>query len=100
MAQASMAQRSEPQLSGLEISNLVVSYEGNQVVHGLSLSVQPSEFMTLLGPSGCGKSTTLRCVAGLHKADSGTIVIGGNVVSNGTNHVRPEHRNVNMVFQS
>lgn len=100
MAQPSRVHLSQPQTSGLEVTNLVVSYEGNQVVHGLDLSVRPSEFMTLLGPSGCGKSTTLRCVAGLHKADSGTIVIGDRVVSDGANHVRPEHRNVNMVFQS
>ena len=85
---------------GLQVKDLVASYEGAQVVHGIGFSIKPSEFVTLLGPSGCGKSTTLRCVAGLHRIDSGLITIGDTTVADGRAHVRPEHRRVNMVFQS
>jgi ABC-type Fe3+/spermidine/putrescine transport system ATPase subunit len=85
---------------GLQLKDLVASYEGTEVVHGLSFSIKPAEFVTLLGPSGCGKSTTLRCVAGLHRIDSGVIAIGETTVADGHIHVRPEHRRVNMVFQS
>jgi ABC-type Fe3+/spermidine/putrescine transport system ATPase subunit len=85
---------------GLEVRDLVASYEGNEVVHRLGFSIKPSEFMTLLGPSGCGKSTTLRCVAGLHRLDSGFIAIGDTIVADLRVHVRPENRQVNMVFQS
>jgi len=85
---------------GLQVKDLVASYEGAEVVHGLGFSIKPSEFVTLLGPSGCGKSTTLRCVAGLHRIDSGLIAIGDTTVADGHIHVRPEHRRVNMVFQS
>ncbi len=76
---------------GLQVKDLVASYEGTEVVHGLSFTIKPSEFVTLLGPSGCGKSTTLRCVAGLHRVDSGLITIGDATVANGRVHVRPEH---------
>ena len=49
-------------------------------VRGVSFEVEHGEFFTLLGPSGCGKSTTLRCIAGLEKADGGEIVIDDLVV--------------------
>ena len=56
----------------------------------------------LLGPSGCGKTTTLRCVAGLEHPTSGTIAIGGDVVSAPEQGmlVPPRLRNIGMVFQS
>src|SRR6266446_3416290 len=62
----------------------------------LNLEIQDGEFMIFLGPSGCGKSTTLRLVAGLEKATSGRIAIGGKVV----NHVTPRDRDIAMVFQN
>ena len=95
-----MHSMSVAEAAGLEVDSLVASYQGNQVVHGISFDIKPGQFVTLLGPSGCGKSTTLRCVAGLHKIDGGRILIGGEQVAAGGLHVRPEHRNVNMVFQS
>ena len=58
--------------------------------------------VTLLGPSGCGKTTTLRCVAGLERADGGRIVIGDRTVVDVAAgiFVPPHRRNLGMVFQS
>jgi iron(III) transport system ATP-binding protein len=76
--------------------------EGVNAVDGVSFDVEEGQFYTLLGPSGCGKTTTLRCVAGLERTDSGTIVLGGRPVNQVTPKifVRPEERDIGMVFQS
>jgi ABC-type nitrate/sulfonate/bicarbonate transport system ATPase subunit len=50
--------------------------EGNgtcRTLDGVSLDVEKNEFVCIMGPSGCGKSTLLRIIAGLDRADSGTI---------------------------
>jgi iron(III) transport system ATP-binding protein len=72
------------------------------VLRDLSIQVGEGEFLTLLGPSGCGKTTTLRCVAGLERADGGSISIGGRVVASAADKVfvPPNRRDIGMVFQS
>lgn len=65
-------------------------------VDNVSLDIQEGEFFALLGPSGCGKTTLLRMVAGFENPTKGRIVIDGQDMSG----VDPNHRPVNMVFQS
>lgn len=84
----------------LNVADLEAHHGKNRIVKGISFTIEEGEFVTLLGPSGCGKTTTLRCVAGLHRASGGTIQIDGRAVDDGRLHVRPEHRGLNMVFQS
>jgi multiple sugar transport system ATP-binding protein len=69
--------------------------DGTRAAADVTLQVADSELLVLVGPSGCGKSTVLRLVAGLETATAGTIRIGDRVV----NDVRPQERNVAMVFQ-
>ena len=75
---------------------------GVAAVDDVSFRIERGEIVVLLGPSGCGKTTTLRCVAGLEHPTSGTISIGGNVVSAPERGVLlpPRLRNIGMVFQS
>jgi iron(III) transport system ATP-binding protein len=61
--------------------------------------VADGELLALVGPSGCGKSTLLRIVAGLAAADAGRVVIGGQLVDDGSRQADPEHRDVGLVFQ-
>jgi putative ABC transport system ATP-binding protein len=65
----------------VDIRGLSKSYRrGNQVIpvlEDISLAIAESEFMALMGPSGSGKSTLLNLIAGLDRADFGTIRVGG-----------------------
>lgn len=61
----------------LKIENLVVNYGGIEAVKGISLDVPDGSIVTLVGANGAGKSTTLRSIAGLVKAKSGSITLDG-----------------------
>ena len=65
-------------------------------VTGVDLAIGEGEFFSLLGPSGCGKTTTLRMIAGLEQPTAGRILLYGEDMVG----VPPNHRDVNMVFQS
>lgn len=80
----------------LKLENITKSFTGQEVLQGISLEVKKGEFITLLGSSGCGKTTTLRIIAGLEEADSGTVFLQGQDVTNTPAHLR----DVNTVFQN
>jgi putative ABC transport system ATP-binding protein len=65
----------------VEIKNLFKSYRrGNQilpVLKDINLDIDEGEFLALMGPSGSGKTTLLNLIAGIDKADSGSIIVGG-----------------------
>jgi putative ABC transport system ATP-binding protein len=69
----------------VDIRRLSKSYRrGSQVIpvlEDISLTIAESEFLALMGPSGSGKSTLLNLIAGLDRADSGTISVGGVDIS-------------------
>jgi putative spermidine/putrescine transport system ATP-binding protein len=80
----------------LELKEVRKSFAQNVVVQNFDLAVERGEFVSFLGPSGCGKTTTLRMVAGFELPSSGAITIEGKDIT----HLRPNQRNVGMVFQS
>jgi putative ABC transport system ATP-binding protein len=67
-------------------------------VDGVSLTLEPGEFVALSGPSGSGKTTLLSIIGGLEDADSGTVVVDGQPVDG--NEIARYHRDVTgFVFQ-
>ena len=58
------------------LKNIVVDFDGEPILTGLSLDIHDKEFVTLLGPSGCGKTTTLRVIGGFVEPRSGNVFCG------------------------
>jgi putative ABC transport system ATP-binding protein len=89
----------------VEIKNINKSYRrGTQVVpvlHDITFDINEVEFLVLMGPSGSGKSTLLNLIAGIDKADSGTIRIGGVDITllSETELAQWRATNVGFIFQ-
>ena len=84
-------------MAQVKLSQIVKHYDdGNQVIHGIDLTIAEGEFVVFVGPSGCGKSTLLRMIAGLESITGGELQIDGIVA----NDIAPAKRGLAMVFQS
>ncbi len=79
----------------INLDRINISFDNEQILSNLSLSIKEGEFVTLLGPSGCGKTTTLRIIAGFLSPDSGNVFFRGKRV----NGVPAYKREVNTIFQ-
>lgn len=80
----------------LSIQSVSKRYGSLTVVSELDLFIRRGELVSLLGPSGCGKTTLLRLIAGLVRADAGSIVVGGRDLT----RIPAHKRNVSVVFQN
>jgi spermidine/putrescine transport system ATP-binding protein len=80
----------------IRLENIRKSYDNQEVLKDITISIQEKEFVTLLGPSGCGKTTTLRILGGFETPDSGRVLFDGKDITD----LPPNERNLNTVFQS
>jgi branched-chain amino acid transport system ATP-binding protein len=71
----------------LELDGVNAGYEGPNVVHTVSLTVEPGEVVALLGPNGAGKTTILNAISGLARVRAGKVMLDGKPV-----HRLPAHR--------
>ena len=65
----------------LEISGLHAGYNGNEVLHGVSITVAQGDMVAIIGPNGAGKSTLLNCISGLIGTTGGTIKLDGHDIT-------------------
>ncbi len=79
----------------IEIKGINKSFGDFVALDNVNLSIPNGQLTALLGPSGGGKSTLLRIIAGLDRADSGTIEIEGVDAT----RLPAQKRNVGFVFQ-
>ena len=80
----------------LVVDKLVKRFETRDgvltAVDGMSLTVAPGEFVSVIGPSGCGKSTLFNVIGGLLEADEGTVTVDGETITG-------PHPSIGMIFQ-
>ncbi len=79
----------------MSLRNIAIDYDGERILHNISLDIYDKEFITFLGPSGCGKTTTLRIIGGFESPVEGDVFFEGSRV----NSLPPYRRPVNTVFQ-
>jgi multiple sugar transport system ATP-binding protein len=82
-------------MAEVNLSGVTKRFAMHTAVNEMTLRIADGEFLVLLGPTGAGKTTTLRLVAGLERADAGSMSIGGVDVT----RAAPAERDVTLVFQ-
>ncbi|MEW5912576.1 MAG: ABC transporter ATP-binding protein [Thermodesulfobacteriota bacterium] len=70
----------------LKVDNIVVAYGKAKALHGVSLTVEQGEMVTLLGSNGAGKSTLLKTISGLLRPKEGSISFMGQQISSMAPH--------------
>ena len=73
-------------MSVINRDTAVVSYREDVALRGVSLDVQPGEFVGIVGPNGAGKTTILTVINGLGKLLSGSVTVMGNALKQGNRH--------------
>jgi len=79
----------------IQIQSVRKEFGSFVALDNVSLEVPDGDLLALLGPSGSGKTTLLRIIAGLEVADSGTVLFGGEDITDQS----ARERNVGFVFQ-
>ncbi|MBU1306577.1 MAG: ABC transporter ATP-binding protein, partial [Alphaproteobacteria bacterium] len=83
-------------MAELKLRGITKSFGVVPVLHDINLDIPDGSFVVFVGPSGCGKSTLLRTISGLEEPSAGSVLIGGEDVTD----FDPSERGVAMVFQS
>ena len=65
----------------IEMKNIRKSFGSQEILHGVSLSVEKGEVVSIIGPSGAGKSTFLRCLNNLETIQGGSIRVEGDYLA-------------------
>ena len=85
----------------VSVSHVTKRYPGGyEALQGVSLDIDAGSMVFLTGHSGAGKSTLLKLLAGIERASSGTVLVGGLNVSSMRRAAMPYlRRNLGLVFQ-
>ncbi|RIJ64496.1 amino acid ABC transporter ATP-binding protein [Rummeliibacillus sp. TYF005] len=83
----------------INVQDLHKSYGKNDVLKGISTTIQDGEVIAIIGPSGSGKSTFLRCINLLEMPTSGKIIINGQDITEKKTNLMKVREKVGMVFQ-
>ena len=88
-------------MSILEVKNLKKAFDANQVLKGVSFSLEEGQVLAIIGSSGSGKTTLLRCLNFLETPDSGDICVNGKqLLSQSEEEIRQNRLHFGLVFQN
>ncbi len=65
----------------LDASEVVAGYGQTEILHGVSITVDQGEVVTIIGPNGCGKSTLMKALVGLVRVRKGSVTFRGTDIS-------------------
>lgn len=84
----------------IKVSNVSVSYDGNEVVTDVSFSFGPGKLIGVLGPNGAGKSTLMKAMLGLIRKDSGDVRFGTKKIDEMRKRIAyvPQRSNIDWNF--
>lgn len=82
----------------LEVADVSMAFGSVQALRDVSLTIRQGEITALVGDNGAGKSTLVRCIAGIHQPDAGTITFDGESVSF-TSPDQARHAGIETVHQ-
>lgn len=86
--------------ASLGFENICHQYSsGQQILHDISLQVEPGKILCLLGPSGSGKSTLLGIASGVERQSQGKVFMNNVEIAGPNVFLPPEKRSIGMVFQ-
>ncbi len=86
-------------MTPLELNDLYKSYGAVRALNGVSLRVHAGSRTAIVGPSGSGKTSLLRIIAGFEVPDTGRVLLGGQVLSDGPQAVPAHRRGIGYVPQ-
>lgn len=97
-------------MNAVELHSITKSFNGTEVLHGVDLSVTEGSVTAIIGPSGSGKSTLLRTINHLEKADSGLVLVAGELIGSerrgrrlhelSDRRILSQRREIGFVFQN
>ena len=84
----------------LKVNELQKYYNSNNpLIRNLNFSVEEGDIVSFIGESGSGKTTFLKCLAGLEKINSGSIILNGKTLNDKSTFITPNKRKIGFVFQ-
>ena len=83
----------------LEAKDLCKSFDGHEVLKGISTTIKKGDVLALIGPSGCGKSTFLRSLNLLETPTSGHVLFEGTDLTDPSVDINQVREKIGMVFQ-
>ena len=83
----------------ISVNDLRKSFNGMEVLKGISTEIKKGDVVCVIGPSGSGKSTFLRCLNMLEKPDSGEIRFAGENLTDPKTNLNLHRQKMGMVFQ-